>query len=352
MTQILRKPVTDASVWTAADMADPDVWTITLSDHHLRELNEAVSASKSAPKDQGGAWFDRAAFPLPSLGPVLEDALEEIQDGRGFVVLRGLEPNRYGLDDLDRLLWGIGTWLGQGIIQNTAGDRIGRVMDHGEAYEGDDPYKSGVRGYRTTVGLPPHTDSCDIVGLLCVRRALSGGESSVVSATALYNAILRERPDLIDPLCQGFRIDQVGKGANADQISSRRIPVFSYFGGKLSARYNKRQIELGAERSGHPLTPEQSEAVALVRSLSVDPSYRLPIDLAPGDIQLINNRTTFHAREAFTDRMDADRKRLMLRLWLSTPEGRPLAPELADQLDTGARAGVRVGGRVSAPASV
>lgn len=338
MTEILRHPVADATAWRASDYKNEHQWTIELSPSHLAELRDALTASKAS----DGLGFDRDAFSLPSLGSVLEDLSDEIQNGRGFAVLRGIDISHHSIDELEFLLWGIGTYLGTGIVQNADGDLIGHVTDHGETYAGTDPYKSGIRGYRTRIALPPHTDSCDVVGLMCVRKAKTGGESSVVSAMAIYNEIIATRPDLIEPLCEGFHIDLVGKGTAADQISFKRIPVFSYFGGKLSCRYNKRQIEIGAEKSGQPLSHKHQEAIDLVRELSMCPEFRLAMDLAPGDIQFLNNRVTLHARETFEDHASADDKRLMLRLWLSTPGGRPLTPELADQLNTGPRGGVHI----------
>jgi len=338
MKHILRDPITDATAWRASDFKSENDWMVELSPAHLDELHDALASLQK----NNSLGFGREAFQLPSLGPVLEDVSDEIQNGRGFAVIRGLDISQYQTHQLERLLWGIGTYLGAGIVQNADGDLIGRVTDHGETYAGTDPYKSGIRGYRTRVALPPHTDSCDVVGLMCVRKAKSGGESSVVSAMAIYNEIIATRPDLLEALCEGFHIDLVGKGTAADQVSFKRIPVFSYFGGKLSCRYNKRQIEIGAEKSGQPLSHRHQEAIDLVRELSLKPKFRLAMDLAPGDIQFLNNRITLHARETFEDHDAPDKKRVMLRLWLSTPGGRPLAPELADQLNTGPRGGVHV----------
>ena len=202
----------------------------------------------------------------------------------------GAEPIRPR--DLDRLLWGIGTWLGQGIIQNTPGTGSAgswTTLKRTRAMIPTNPACAGTGRRRAA----PHTDSCDIVGLLYVRRALSGGESSVVSATALYNAILREHPGLIDPLCRAFGSIRSAR-ANADR-STAAHPGLQLFRREALRPLQQAADRARGQRSGHPLTPEQSEAVALVRSLSVDPSYG-SIDLR-GRHQLINNRTTFHARK-------------------------------------------------------
>lgn len=337
MTEILRTPVTDASAWRGSDYPDAAVWTLTLTEGHVAELATALAAVKAA---GGTLGFAREDFPLPTLGPVLDEVSDEIQYGRGFQVIRGLDPQRFALDDLKMVLWGIGQYLGIGIIQNKQGELIGQVMDHGDKFEGKDPYLSGVRFYRTSLDLPPHTDSCDVVGLMCVRRAKTGGESSVVSATTIYNEILKTRPDLIDPLCGGFYVDLASKTGNMTEVTQQRIPVFAYYEGALACRYNKRQLELGAEKSGHPLTPLQQEAIDYFRELSVRPDLRLDMMLEPGDFQILNNRTTLHSRQEFVDHAEADQKRLMLRIWMITPDGRPVAPEMLNLLNTGPRGGV------------
>ena len=342
MPDILRTPVTDASAWRPADFPNPDAWTLTLTAGQITEVETALATIKA--KGVDGPGFSRDEFPLPGLGPVLDEVYDEIQYGRGFQVIRGLTPDRYALDDLKMMLWGLGQYLGTGIIQNKQGELIGSVMDHGEAAKGTDPYLSGVRFYRTSLDLPPHTDSCDVVGLMCVRRAKTGGESSVVSATAMYNEILKTRPDLIDPLCDGFHVDISAKTGNMTDITTQRVPVFAYHEGLISCRYNKRQLELGAEKAGHPLTPKQQEAIDYFRDLSLRPDMKLVMDLQPGDFQILNNRTTLHAREEFHDHEEADRKRLLLRIWMVTPEGRPVAPEMLNLLNTGPRGGVAATG--------
>lgn len=338
MKDILRNPVTDATAWRADTYPDEADWTVTLSAEEVAEIENALRTAKAGGKELG---FQKDDFPLPGLAGRLEDISDEIQFGRGFQVIRGLQPGRYSVDELKMIFWGLGQYLGTGIVQNKQGELIGSVMDYGEAPKGSDPYLSGVRFYRTSLDLPPHTDSCDVVGLLCVRRAKTGGESAVVSSTTIYNEILKTRPDLIETLCDGFHVDLAAKTGNMSEVTAQKIPVYAYHRGALCCRYNKRQLELGGEKSGHPLTAMQQEAVDYVRELSMRDDLRLLMDLQPGDIQILNNRTTMHAREEFHDHDEPDRKRLLLRIWLNTPEGRPVAPEMLNQLNTGPRGGVR-----------
>ncbi len=338
---ILSTPVEEPSVWKASDYRQDDRWIEHFSDRHLKEIDAALAHVKS----QGigrGADFGRHDFPLDTLADLLCDQLEILERGRGFIFLRGLPVERYDLDDLTAIYWGLGTHLGDGIYQNAQGDLVGHVTDHGQKFEGDDPYKYNIRAYTTTVSIPPHTDSCDLVGLLCVRPSISGGESAVVSSTALYNEFLASRPDLLEPLYEGFHLDLVGKGTTEKELTQHPIPVFSYWGGKLSCRYNKGQIEHGAQKSGDRLTALQQEAVDYFRELSLRPDLRLEMEFRPGDIQILNNRTTLHSRTAFDDDADPAKRRLLLRLWLNSFTPRPMHPAFANQLNTGARGAVTV----------
>ncbi len=70
--------------------------------------------------------------------------------------------------------------------------------------------------------------------------------------------------------------------------------------------------------------------------------------MEPGDVQLINSHVTFHNRTAFEDWPEPERRRHLLRLWLSVPSSRPLSPSLAPVYgDT--RPGATRGGAVPHP---
>lgn len=339
MREVLRTPVTGAAAWKAADFKNDNSWLYRLSPTELEEIDAATWSLKS--KGLGPLEFTKYDFPLPTLGPKLIDLLDDIEYGRGFVMLRGIDPTRYDLETLKILYWGLGTHLGQIISQNSYGDLLGVVtdMENGKFASGG-YYEQNVRGHRTNAHLLPHSDSSDVVGLLCVRPARRGGASLICSSMAIYNEILATHPEFIEPLATGFHFDLIGKGTKAVEVSNNRIPVYSYFQGLLSCRFNKQQIELGAQKAGVPLTPLQQAAIDYVRELSVREDFLLPMDFQPGDLQLLNNHVTLHSRTGYEDYEEADRKRFLLRLWLNIPNGRPLAPEFADRLNSGGRGGV------------
>lgn len=339
MTDRLQGPVTDPSAWRGTEYAARDDWAHTLSRGELDELDTALTAVAEA--GLAPLEFTRDAFPLPILGPVLHGVLDELEDGRGFALLRGVPIERYDEPALYRLYWGIAVHLGNMISQNAKGDLIGRVEDIGV-----DINAVNARGYTTNAELHPHNDSSDIVGLLCVRQAKEGGQSTIASAMSIYNAILESHPEYLDVLYRGFHYDIRGEGVTgkSNEVTRNRVPVFSYFDGRLSCRFNKRAIETAAEKTGEPLTDLERAAVDEISRLTLDPAMRLDFEMRPGDLQLINNHMVLHARSNFTDWPERKRKRLLLRLWVNRRdgEGRRLAPEFADRYNTGFRQGVAV----------
>jgi alpha-ketoglutarate-dependent taurine dioxygenase len=54
-----------------------------------------------------------------------------------------------------------------------------------------------------------------------------------------------------------------------------------------------------------------------IESIANDPAFHVEMDFQPGDIQWLNNATMLHAREEYVDWEEPERKRHLLRLWLS-----------------------------------
>ena len=190
----------------------------------------------------------RGNFPLPTLAPKLARWLEEIRTGRGFVVLRGLNVTDYTDEEVGLIFWALGAYLGDPVTQNPRGDLLGHVYDHGRRYGDID-----VRGYETNAHLPFHSDGCDLVGLLCLRRAKSGGLSSIVSSVTLHNEILRQHPEYLPPLYNGYHYIKREAALTDDPVTANRVPVFGAKDGYVSARLVRNQINAAAPRLGKPL---------------------------------------------------------------------------------------------------
>ena len=336
--EILKKPIVENCVWKVSDFKDENEWTYHFSDDEILELENA--ASQIIKNNLAPTSFSKKDFVLNKLENVLSDQLDILQQGRGFIRLRGIQPEKYDELTIQTIYWGVCSHFGSGIPQNSKGELMSGVKDYGDKLKSDNPYREGIRLHRTTAKIDAHTDSCDHVALLCVQRAKEGGESGVISALALYNEILKNKPQYLETLCKGFYIDLIGKGKTEKELSSHPIPVFSYYGGKMCSRFNKVQIELGAEKHSGGLDSLSQEAIDYVQHLTEKDEFHLKMMLEKGDIQILNNRVTYHTRTKITDHECPTKKRLLYRVWLNAPKPRPMDPNFANQLNTGQRGGV------------
>lgn len=334
------QPITGPSAWKGSQLRDQQDWIQRLTDRQIAELEDAVAHSK---KDRIALIeLTREVFPLPTLGPLLDELRADILRGRGFVLLRGIPVERYEMEDIARLYLGLGSYLGRPVSQNAMGHLLGHIIDIGRSV--DDP---SARTYQTNARQYFHADSCDIVGLLCLRKAKSGGNSAIISSVTLFNEILERRPDLLPVLCQPFAVDRRGE-VPAGQKPWYDFPVFNWHGGLLTTYYIRRYIE-SARRFPEipPLTEQQIAALDLVDELVDDPELHLQMAFEPGDIQLLHNPQILHDRTAFEDWPEPERRRHLLRLWLCPPDGRPLPPYYAERwgsVEIGNRGGIRVPG--------
>lgn len=331
------QPVRDASAWHAAELqADPS-WVVPASGAQADELSAAVASVRA--RGLRAAEFGKADFPLPAFAPVLARAQHDLEHGRGCVLLRGL-PLAADVEDAARLLWGLGLHLGRALRQharvNVGGfrdDLLAHIVDQGLDYNAPN-----VHGSATSAEQMPHTDPADVVGLLCVRKAESGGVSRIASATAVYHELLSTRPDLVRVLREGYAHDlrRLESAPGEGPLTPVRIPVFSEHEGRLACVYNSKTVLAAEQKTGVPLTALEREALEAMNALALDPRFQLEMELQPGDAQFLNNYTILHSRTAWKDR-DPSRGRLMLRLWLKVPNARALSPVVAAGYSYGAR---------------
>lgn len=318
-------PVRHPSAWHPADLADPSRWTQVLTAPQVGEIDAALRAVRRA--GLGYATITRATFPLPSLDTSFESIRRELVQGRGFALLRGVPVERYTIEELQLLFWGIGCHLGTGVTQNARRELIGHVMHKGEA-------GAFQRGYETNLDFDPHVDLADGVGLLCVQKAKSGGESALVSSTTAYNTMLRERPDLLDVLFEGFVWDRRDEHGPGESPYGPRIPIFSRAQGYLRCRYNRSFNDVARLRSGRPYTAHEKEALDVLDSIIRRRELMLFMGFEPGDIQLVSNYTILHKRTAFEDHPEPARRRHLLRLWWLMDDPGPFSDEAAVRFGT------------------
>ena len=300
--------------WKGSELQHRTDWIRSFRPAELWEIDAAVQDVKR----RGLTWVNvtRDDFPLPDFARELASIAQELETGRGMILLRGL-PLEYSPDDLRMAYWGIGAHLGTAVSQGGRGELLGSVEDERQNLD-----ITRRRGAKTASELPFHADRCDIVGLLCVRKAKSGGLSRIVSATAIHNEVLRRRPDLLDVFFSDWHHSRQGEEAPGEERTYPK-PIFGIHDGHFTGLFSPNYIRAAQHFPEVPrLTHEQEEALELFGVLSEELALEMAFE--PGDIQLLNNHLIYHARTGFDDHEEVERRRLLLRLWLAVPGSRPL----------------------------
>jgi hypothetical protein len=334
----LGKTLVDPADWYPADINGSEAWIYRLSAAEIAEIEAAVAGVEARGLDIKD--ITRDDFPLPTLAPALADVRAELLDGRGFAMIRGLPVARLTRSRAAAAFWGVGTYLGTAISQNGKGHLLGHVKDLDADY-------ARVRGYMTRAHMAFHCDQCDFLALACLHPAKSGGEHMICSSVALYNEMLRRRPDLAIALGGQFYRSRSGEIPPGETEPWVRQPVFAFHEGYFAARGVSAAIEKAQALPGvPPLTDLEREAMRMFRDLAVELAVGIPFER--GDVFYLFNHVTLHSRTAFEDWPEPERKRHLLRLWLTTRGARPLPREIARRSE-----GIHVDGTVpTAPLDV
>jgi hypothetical protein len=296
---------------------------------HLAAIDELMAGLADDPRPFNA--ITKRDFAHPALDADLAGLLAYIKTGPGLVVMLGFPVDKYTPNEMQTVYWGIGAHFGIGCSQSADGDYLGYVTN----------VEKASRGYTTDRELSLHTDSAEIVGLLCVRDAKEGGMSIYANSLKVHEIVGRERPEYLAVLERGFRCDRRGEEAPEDDaVTPYRVPVFSEANGLLSTRFVRGIIDRGAEALGEPLSALEKEALAFFEEVAQREEVRLELRLAPGEASFINNYEMLHARTGFVDHDDPAKKRLLYRLWLQGDPPRPMKKEVHLYQNRSGRMGV------------
>lgn len=329
------------SAWYGAEMAASENWIYRLTQGDIAELEAALKSFKQ--RELQMADISTATFPLHSLAIRLQRILEDLLEGHGFVLIRGLPIERYSMEDTAILYLGIGAHLGGFRSQNAKGHLLGHVRDIGA-----DIRNNTTRYYQTNKQLEYHTDSCDIVGLLCLKPSRSGGESRIVSSVTLYNEMRARHPDLAEALFHAYPTDRRGE-VPAGSNPWFDMPVFHWHAGKLTTIYVGQYIRSAQKNfpQARRLSETEVAAIDMLDQIANESRLNLQMDFRPGDMQFLHNHQLLHSRTDFEDWPEPERKRHLLRLWLAPGHGRPLPDVFAARYGStapGDRGGIIVNG--------
>lgn len=300
-------PIASAAAWRGAEVAKTSDWRVVLTAKQVDEIECALAHGKSTGKPLA-AWTV-GDFPLPDLSAEVALWRDEIKSGKGFVLLSGLPVGRWSLEESERFFWALGLHLGIPGAQNPEGDLLGSVINTGNIE--DDPM---VRLYQTQATIAYHCDAADVVGLLCLQSALSGGASRIASSVTVWNELYKRRPDLalrlFDPVHVDLRNEQV-PGTNPWNV----LTPCTFADGRLYTFYHSDYFRSVERHKEIDISKADRELFDLYDDIAHSKDICLDMQLEPGDVQLVSNHTIIHARTGYED--TPERKRHLLRLWIS-----------------------------------
>lgn len=318
-------PVIDPADWRGDELAQRSDWIFQLTDKDVDSLVGMSERIRRQIHDDPNKLLELRAgdFDLGGAEEVVRSVRQTLKDGLGLALIRGLPVG--AMDRLNALTiyWAIGRRLGEARSNNADGDMIGHVTDLGKDYR-----DSNTRGYQTRAEMDYHCDQTDLVGLMCVRTARSGGVSKVASSVAVYNELVRRHPELLTVLTQPFCWSKHGE-TDPDDKGFYESPVFNFLDGYLCTSFGPKHIEKGHALPAAPdMTPEQRKAIATTESIADE--LHLSMELQVGDMQFLNNSVALHTRTEYEDWEEPERKRLLWRLWLMAPDIRPHTPYIQE----------------------
>lgn len=322
MTSYLKHAVEHPSVWKGADIQSSNDWIGSYSPAECIEIDYIAHTVAAQYPDFRTIPVQHLDIPL--LRAKLATISNDLEDGRGFYVLKGLPVRAWNVQQSQTVFWVLASLAGFPEGQDKAGNVMHSVRDKGKDLQQD----SAARGYETNQELTFHNDGSDAVMLLCINTGVSGGESKLVSGGFIFNEILRQAPELIELLQEPVHYDT--REQHPDGRKTQSVPIFNYHAGKLSLLY-KRSYLLSAQRFADVprLTPAHLRALDLLESIANDPDNHITFSLEKGDIMFANNYAILHSRTAYQDHEAPEDKRHLLRTWLTLNNGRALPPVFA-----------------------
>lgn len=315
-----------ATAWSQAtyptgwgsEMRDTKELVQPFSREFLNDLDSCLNSARA--RAITAETVTQEDFSTPSIDATMQKLLRELRGGSGLVISRGIDAATYSPEALEIIYMGLGMHLGNAVSQSSYGDVLGHVAVRD---------KNSARGYTSDRQLELHTDSAEIICLMCVRKSVTGGESVFASSLKIRDVIARERPDLLRVLQTGYPYHRRGEEhPDMEPITPYNIPVFSEKDGIVSCRYVREIIEVAYRDLDKDLSGIEKEALDYFDEVANRPEIAFDFQLEPGDIAWMSNYQILHARRSFENPDDLSFGRLLYRLWLQDFPSRPMVKEM------------------------
>jgi hypothetical protein len=301
------------SAWRRGDIRSED-YRVELSGACLDEIRRVADEIRAYPLPT--ILRTPEEYDLRHCRAAMAQVRQILKQGVRFAVVDRLPLDELSTDEATTIYWLLSSMVARPVAQKLDGTMIYDVHDTGaQALPG-----SGIRPDKTNIEIRFHIDNAynaappEIVGLLCLRPAKSGGVSRVLSFHTVHNMLLEHHREYLPRLYRPFWFDRQREFSPGEpEIFS--APIFEN-GGELRARFSVHQINGGYALKGEPIDNEGAAALAATLDIFEDPEVSIDFDFAPGEIQFVDNRTLGHSRTEFEDHPEPERRRHLVRLWL------------------------------------
>jgi len=310
---VRHEPIDGPSTWVGRDVRAED-YRVELSVACQDEIRRTVDEMRTYPLPT--IVLRPGDYAMPACREHMARVRQILDQGVRFAIVDRLPVSEMDAHDATAIYWLLSSMISRPVAQKLDGTLIYDVLDTGqEALPG-----SGVRPDKTNIEIRFHNDNAynntppDYVGLLCLRRAMSGGHSRVISFHTAHNALLTRHPKELPRLYQPFWFDRQ-REFHAGESSVFAAPVFEN-PGELKARFSVHQINSGYALRGEPIDDKGAAAISAMFDIVEEDGLSVDFDLEPGQMQFVDNRALGHSRTAFVDYPQPDRKRHLVRLWM------------------------------------
>jgi len=253
---------------------------------------------------------------MPACRKQMARVRDILDHGVRFAIVDRLPVAEMETHEATAVYWLLSSMISRPVAQKLDGTLIYDVLDTGqEALPG-----SGVRPDKTNIEIRFHNDNAynntppDYVGLLCLRQAMSGGHSRVISFHSAHNALVMRHPNELPRLYQPFWFDRQ-REFHPGESSVFAAPVFEN-PAELKARFSVHQINSGYALRGEPIDDEGAAAISAMFDTVEEDGLSVDFDLEPGQMQFVDNRALGHSRTEYLDYPEPERKRHLVRLWM------------------------------------
>lgn len=317
-TQMLSDVITDSRAWTADSIDDGASWRYTLTPACFAELDAFLAQRRSQSQPTTEIRVQKDDFPV--CAALLADALTALESGRGFAIVEHVSLDRYSREEAQEIYWVVGQLLGAPFAQDVKGTLLYDVRDMGQ------DVSKGARFSVSNLESSFHMDHCfgdpipDILGLLSLHGAKSGGRSQFLSAYTLHNELLTQYPDSLATLYDTWYFDRRGQFKEGEKPVFE-APIFRWDAQGLHIRYLYYYIQVGQEKMGEPFSAAQAQALEAVEATLARQDLHVEMLLEPGQMLFTSNHWLLHNRTSFEDYPEPERRRHLVRLWLSNRNG-------------------------------